>query len=44
MTDKEMCPSCKAPTLEVFIDPEIGGYVKCMKCGYLMTEADLTEE
>jgi hypothetical protein len=41
---KELCPRCNRYTLEPFIDPNVGGFVRCSRCGYELAEADIVED
>ena len=41
---KEYCQNCCTYNLQSFIDPQIGGYVRCAKCHWILTEAEVTDE
>ncbi len=39
----EKCPNCGRFTFKPFIDPNIGGYMKCSSCGCVVTESESDE-
>jgi ribosomal protein L37E len=41
---KELCPRCGRYTFDSFIDPNVGGFVRCSRCGYVSAEADIVED
>jgi hypothetical protein len=39
----DKCPNCGKYAFKPFIDPEIGSYMRCSFCHFVITEASMDE-
>ena len=39
----DKCPQCSRYGFRPYIDPEIGGYMRCSYCKFVITEASFDE-